>query len=83
MTIREFAVCDNCADEHIIREKIPYGSEFDYQKITSEDVRQYIEKEGWTLVASRDEEDPVAVNVEHYCPTCSKIDQIFDSGDRV
>lgn len=85
MPVRRYAVCDHCGES-----KKEYGilknreaTNFKYGEIVDSGEPSYAEIDGWTVKAAQDPEDPIAVKFEFYCPECSALDAVFDSGDRV
>lgn len=83
MPVRRYAVCDHCGES-----KKEYSQlhdrdafSFSYESVVDSGETEFDTVAEWTVKAFPDPNDPIVVDFEYYCPECSKLDRVFDSGD--
>lgn len=81
MPVRRYAICDECGQQRIAYSDVNgWQQEIAFEDVFEED--QYIEMERWVVRAFPDEDDPIVIDAEFFCPECAAKDAIYDSGDR-
>lgn len=86
MPVRRYIICDHCGDEMIEHDKLR-GEEarresgIRYGEIVESEEPFFYERHGWTVKAYPDPEDPIAIDFDYFCRSCTAEDAIFDSGD--
>lgn len=83
MPVEVYAICDECGDAmkeyDTLKDRKRTG--FRYGEIVESGEPSFADIDGWTVKAFPDPDDPITIQYEFYCPECSALDGVFDSGD--
>lgn len=69
MPVTRYVICDECGETKTrYTDLSDWQNNVHYEDVFDED--QYVEVEDWTVHAFPDEEDPIVVDADFYCPGC-------------